>query len=166
VTNEVQQPACPFAFGAHTRVGQPDRRHEIAAGELGQHPGVDSIGLAGKRCEPFHLLRVGDLDLPAVKLESVVHETSAVHRLDRGPNRLTMTSEPLAQAAQTVSVGRRCADVDGRTLLVEQVEVETLATEIQPGVQHCVGPPFVSRGGAEHDSAGGPSSWHSLPARA
>jgi hypothetical protein len=49
VTDEVQPPARPFALGAHLRVGQPDRRHQIAARELGQHPGVDPVGLAGQR---------------------------------------------------------------------------------------------------------------------
>jgi hypothetical protein len=112
--------------------------------------------------QPLHLLRVGDLDLPTVKLEPIVHETGAIHRLDRGTNRLTVTIEPPAQATKSIYVRRRDTDVDGRTLSVKQMEVETLATEIQPGVQHCVGPPFVLRGRAEHHSAGGPSSWHSL----
>src|SRR5947207_1247431 len=49
------------------------------------------------------------------------------------------------------------------SLRIEQAEIETLAAEIQSGVQHCVGPPFVSRGRAEHDSAGGPPSSHSFP---
>ena len=71
----MQPPARTFALRAHARVGQPDRRHEIAAGELGQHPGVDPVGLTGKRRQPLHLLRVGDLDLPADELELVVHET-------------------------------------------------------------------------------------------
>jgi hypothetical protein len=44
--------------------------------------------------QPLHLLRVGDLDLPTVKLEPIVHETGAIHRLDRGTNRLTVTIEP------------------------------------------------------------------------
>jgi hypothetical protein len=42
------------------------------------------------------------------------------------------------------------------------VEVETLAAEIQSGVQHCRGLPSSRRGRAEHDSAGGPPSWHSF----
>jgi hypothetical protein len=37
VADQMQPPAHPLALGAHTRIGQPDRRHEIAAGELGQH---------------------------------------------------------------------------------------------------------------------------------
>jgi hypothetical protein len=45
------------------------------------------------------------------------------------------------------------------------VEVETLAAEIQSGVQHRRGLPSSPRGRAEHDSAGGPPSSHSLPMR-
>jgi hypothetical protein len=65
-----------------------------------------------------------------------VHEPRAVHRLDRRANRRGVTVEPLPQTAKTVDVGRRHADLDRRALTVEQVEVETLATEIQTGVQH------------------------------
>src|SRR4029077_16657831 len=76
-----------------------------------------------------------------------------------------VTTEPLAQTTQTIRVGRRGTNLDRHTLTVKQMKVETLATEIQTGVQHRNGPPFVSRGRAEHDSAAGPSSWHSLPCR-
>jgi hypothetical protein len=41
-----------------------------------------------------------------------------------------VTLEPLAQASQAVSIRRRGADLDGLAFTVEQVEVETLATEI------------------------------------
>ena len=58
-----------------------------------------------------------------------------VVRLDRGPDRLAVASEPLAQAAQTISIRRCRADLDRDSVSVEQVEVETLATEIQTGVQ-------------------------------
>jgi hypothetical protein len=108
-------------------------------------------------------LRVGDLDLPAGELEPVVHEPRTVHRLDRGADRRAVPSDALAQAIQSISIRRSSATFDGHTLAIEQVEVETLATEIQSGVQHCNGPPFVCRGRAEHRSAGGPPSWHSLP---
>ena len=165
VAHQVQPPAGTLALGAYARVGQPDRRHQVTADELGQHPGVDPVGLAGKRRQPLHLLGIGDLDLPAGKLELVVHEAGAVHRLDRGADRLAVSSDAFAQVLQSISVRWRSATLDCRTPAIEQVEVETLAAEIQTGVQHCNGPPFVSRGRAEHDSAGGPSSWHSLPAR-
>jgi hypothetical protein len=163
VSDEMQPPPRSLALGAHARIGQPDRRHQIAPCELGQHPGVDPVGLAGEWRQSLYLLRVGDLDLPSVELERVVHEARAVHRFNRGADRLAVTSEALAQSVQPIGVRRRGTDLDRRTISVEQVEVETLATEIQPGVQHCVGPPFVCRRRAEHCSAGGPSSWHSLP---
>jgi hypothetical protein len=99
VTHQVQPPPRTLSLRAHERVGQPDRRHQIATCQLGQHPGIDPVGLAGQRCEPLHLLRVCDLDLPARELELVVHEAGSVHRLDRRPHRCAMTIEPLAQAA-------------------------------------------------------------------
>src|SRR5439155_26125314 len=111
--------------------------------------------------EPFHLLRVGDLDLPDGELEAVVHEPRTFHRLDRGADRRAVPSDALAQAIQSISIRRSSATFDCRTLAVEQVEVETLATEIQSGVQHCNGPPFVCRGRAEHRSAG--ALLHGIP---
>jgi hypothetical protein len=71
-----------------------------------------------------------------LKLEPVVHEAGPVHRLDRRADRFAVTSETLAQAAQTLGIRRRRTDLDRRPLGVEQVEVETLAAEIQTGVQH------------------------------
>jgi hypothetical protein len=106
VAHQVQPPTRTLALSAHHRIGQPDRRHQIATGELGQHPGVDPVGLAGQRCETLHLLRVRDLDLPARQLEPVVDEARAVHRLDRRADRFAVTSETLSQTTKTVGVRR------------------------------------------------------------
>src|SRR6266550_3727024 len=89
-------------------------------------------------------------------------KTGAVHRFDRRLHGLSETSEPSGKAAKTVGVRWRGASLDRPARLIEQTEIETLATEIQSRVQHCVGPPFVFRGRAEHYSAGGPSSSHSF----
>jgi hypothetical protein len=35
VAHQVQAPARTLALGAHLRVGQPDRRHQIAAAQFG-----------------------------------------------------------------------------------------------------------------------------------
>ncbi len=161
----MQPEAGPLAFRADSRVGQPDRRHQIVAGQLCEHPGVDPVGLEGKRRQTFHLHGIGDLDPPAGELELIVNETGAVHRLDRRENRLAEAADTSGQAAQSVGVWRRGADLDPLAQLIEQAEVETLAAEIQSHVQHCLGPPFVSRGRAEHDSAGGPPSSHSFAGR-
>jgi hypothetical protein len=53
LADEVKREAGPFPLRADGRVGQPDRWHEVAAGELGQHPGVDAVGLAGQRRQPL-----------------------------------------------------------------------------------------------------------------
>jgi hypothetical protein len=136
VAHEVEAPARALTLGAHERVGEPDRRHQLPPRQLGQHPGVDAVGLAGKGRKPVQLLRIGDLDLPARELEPVVDEPRPVHRLDRGAHRRSVTGDTLVQAVQPVSIGRSSATLDYRTLAVEQVEVETLATEIRTGVQH------------------------------
>jgi hypothetical protein len=83
MTHQVQAKARELALTAHLRVGQPDRRHQVTKRELGQHARVDLVGLARQRREPLHALRVGDQYVPALRLERVVHEPRAVHRLDR-----------------------------------------------------------------------------------
>ena len=93
MADEVEPDAGPFALGADLWVGQPDRRHEIAAGQLCEYPGVDPVGLAGQRRQSFHLDGIGDLDPPAGELELVVDETGAVHRLDRRDDRLAEAAD-------------------------------------------------------------------------
>jgi hypothetical protein len=144
VTHQVQAPAGALALGTHARVGQPDRRHQVAAAELGQHPGVDPVGLARERRQPLHLLRVSDLDLPARQLEPIVHEPRAVHRLDRRTDRLAMSIESSRQAEQAICIRRCGTNFDARSITVEQMEVETLAAKIQTGVHHRNGPPLDS----------------------
>jgi hypothetical protein len=92
--------------------------------------------LQASGANPLDLLCVGDLDLPTGALELVVDETRAVHRLDRRADRRAMATNSLAQATQTIGVRWRRPDLDRRTLSVEQMEIETLAAEIQTGVQH------------------------------
>jgi hypothetical protein len=76
------------------------------------------------------------------QLEPVVHEARAVHRLDRRADRLAMPLESSRQPEQTVGIRRRGTNLDRRSLTVKQMEVETLAAEIQTGVQHRNGPPL------------------------
>jgi hypothetical protein len=47
-----------------------------------------------------------------------------------------VTIEPSRQSTQTINIRRRRADFDRRARAVEQMKVETLAAEIQTGVQH------------------------------
>jgi hypothetical protein len=130
VVHQVKPPARPLALGSHPRVRQPDRRHQITPRELGQDPGVDAVGLAGKGCEALDLLGVGDLDLEAVALELVVEEASAVHRLHGGLDRLAVGEKTLGQALETTCVRRQGALVDQLAVSGEGVEVDSLAAEV------------------------------------
>src|SRR5262249_52752276 len=73
-----------------------------------------------------------------------VHEASTVHRLDRRADRLAVPIESSRQAEQAVGIRWCGTNFDGGPLTVEQMEVETLAAEIQTGVQHRNGPPLDS----------------------
>ena len=136
VASEMETKAGPLALGAYGGSGKPDGGHELAPAELRQHPGVDAVGLAGKGSEALDPERVCDHDLPTLPLELVVDETRSVHRLDRRPHRLAVASETQGERAQTVAVGRRRAPLEGRAGVVDETEIEALATEIQTGVQH------------------------------
>jgi hypothetical protein len=65
VADEMEPEASALPLRAHRWVGQPDRRDELAARELGQHPGIDPVGLAGQGRQALHLERIRDLHLPA-----------------------------------------------------------------------------------------------------
>jgi len=101
VLDQVQPEAGPLPLGTHRRVGQPDLRDQVAAGELGQHEAVDLVCLAGKRRQPPRLGRIGDPHLPAVQLKLVVDETDAAHRLDHRQRRLR-AAQSLDRPALTV----------------------------------------------------------------
>ena len=68
---------------------------------------VGLVGLAGQGRKPLDLLRVGDLDLPALLLERVVDEPGAGHRLDDRPDGLGVDLvEPAREPPQGLDVGR------------------------------------------------------------
>jgi hypothetical protein len=134
VLDEVQPETRSLALGAHPRAGQPHLRHEAAPGELGQHPAVDPVGLAGKRRQPTRLDGIGDPHVPAAQLELVVHEAGAAHRLDhRQHGRIAQLS---AELRQCLTVRRDRSVARELPMLVEGKPVETLAAEIQSDIQH------------------------------
>ena len=104
VADQMQPQAGPLTLSAPSGRGQPDRRHQIAARQLGEHPRVDPVGLARKRRQALDLLRVGDLDLPAAALERVVHKPGAVHRLDRRPHRPETQLDDPREPAQPIRI--------------------------------------------------------------
>ena len=136
MAHEVEPEPRPLALGAVRRVGQPDRRHELAAGQLGEDPGVDPIGLRGKGGETLDLLGIGDLDVPAGELELVVDEAGPVHRLDRRADRLAVAIHPGDECPEGIGIGTDRGHLDRPAGLVEQVHIKPLARQVQSGVQH------------------------------
>jgi hypothetical protein len=124
--DQVEPVAGQFAFAADRRVGQPDRRHEVAPRQLRQHARVDLVGLARQRRQALDLLRVRDQHLPAQLLERVVHKPRPRHRLDHRPH--PHTAQPLSQATQTVRVRRRGGVLDQLAGIVDHAHVEPTST--------------------------------------
>jgi hypothetical protein len=137
--DQVQPKARQLALAPDRRVGQPDRRHQVTPGQLGQHPGVDAVGLARQRRQALDLLRVGDQHLPALLLRRVVHEPRAVHRLDHRAH--PPTRQPLREAAQAVRVRRHRGLRDHLPAVAEQADIQPTSTQVQSSVQHEDGPP-------------------------
>jgi hypothetical protein len=79
-------------------------------------------------------------------------------RSPRGERRL-----PSRQAEQAASIRRRATNLDGRSLTVKQMEVETLAAEIQTGVQHELGPPLDSSQSTSWSVSPGEALLHGIP---
>jgi hypothetical protein len=80
VAVKVQPEPGPLPLGPHPRVGSQIAGTRSRRDSSGEHPGVDPVGLTGKRGQAFDLLGVGDGDLEAGQLELVMHEAGAVHR--------------------------------------------------------------------------------------
>jgi hypothetical protein len=139
--DQVQPEARQLTLTPNARIGQPDRRHQIALGEHRQHARVDLVGLARQRGQPLDLLRVGAQHLPAELLERVVHEPRAVHRLDHRPHRLPITRHTADQAAQPIGVRRRRGLLHHLGVIGQQTDIEPTPTQIQSSVQHDGGPP-------------------------
>jgi hypothetical protein len=87
LADEVEAAAGAFSLGPNSGVGQPQGWDQVPARQLGQHPGVDAVGLTGQRSQTLDLLSVGDVDLPAEQLQLIVDEAGSV-RLDGGSRRL------------------------------------------------------------------------------
>ena len=139
MTDEVEPEPRPLALGADRRVGQPDRRDELPAGQLGEDPGIDLVGLGGEGRQALDPQGVGDLDVPAGELELVVDEAGTVHRLDRRADRLAVAIHPGDKCPQGIAIGTDRGHLDRSPVLIEQVHIEPLARQVQSGVQHVLG---------------------------
>jgi hypothetical protein len=127
VVDEVESEAGSLALRPDVRGRQPDLRHEVPAGELGQDPGVDLVGLGGERGNAFDLGGVRDRNIPASELERVVDEARAGHGLDRSGHLLTSPQDVGGQRPECVDVRADGGHLDRLAALIEHVDVEPLA---------------------------------------
>lgn len=132
VLDQVEAEAGSLALTAHTRIGQPHLRHEVAPGELCQDLRVDAVGLARQRRQRPRPLCIGDPDIPTSKLELVMNEASAVHRLDHGDH--FCIAQSMRKPRQTVEIRRDSACACERTVDPAGMPVEALVAEIKSGV--------------------------------
>jgi hypothetical protein len=126
VTHQMEPVARQLTLAPDRRLGQPNRRHEIAPRQLRQNARVDLVGLASQRREPLDLLRIGDQHFPAEFLERVVHEPRPGHRLDHRPH--PHTPQPLGKMPQPVRVRRRRSVLDQLARVVDQAHIEPTST--------------------------------------
>ncbi len=106
VLDQVQPEPRQLALLPDSRIGQPDRRHQVAVAKGRQDEGVDLVGLAGQGCQALDLLGVGDLDRPPFSFEGVVDDPGAGHRLDHRADGLVVDLlDPPRQGPQRVGVG-------------------------------------------------------------
>jgi hypothetical protein len=165
VPHQVQAKAGELAHLPHPRIGKPDRRHQVALGERREDERVGLVGLAGQRSESLDPVRGGDLDRPALPFERVVDEPGAV--ID---STTAQTGSPCTSSMRRASLLRESRSGGtaswSRCLpsLIQETDVELLATEIESSVQHVervlLGARFPVNT-ASVSPAGDPSSWQS-----
>src|SRR5487761_1209936 len=135
----METPTGPLPFATILRRREPDRRHQVAAAQLGQHPRIDLVRLAGERGEAFDPHRIGDIDAPSRHLQLVMNEASAVHRLDRRVHRLSVLLKATDEGTQPIAVGQHCPGVDGFATVGHGMDIHALPAEIESNVQHYPG---------------------------
>ncbi len=136
VMDEMESIASSFALGSNGRVGQPDRRHEIASGKFGEHASIDLVGLSSEWRKALGLDCIGDRHVPATELELVVHEAGAVHRLDRCFDGVSERVQARGEGVEGIGIGTHGEDRDHCPVFIEDVDIEPLARQVQSGVQH------------------------------
>jgi hypothetical protein len=141
MADQVEPEAGPLAFLADLRGRQPDLRDQGSPGELGQDSGVDLVGLGGQGGQAADPLGVRDQDLPAGELEGVMDKPGAIHRFDRGPDRLAFSGDPPSERSERIRVRRDGRYESTAAVLTQHIHVEPLSRQVQSGVQHPLGPP-------------------------
>ena len=77
----------------------------------------------------FAFCRVGDLDVPARKLDGVVNRSRASHRLDRCVHRTAIGGHLSYEMAKPVAVRRSRRDYHLLSVFVEHAHIQSLSAE-------------------------------------
>jgi hypothetical protein len=143
VADQVQTEPGPLPFTSDLGIGEPDRWHHVSSRQLGQHPGVDLVGLTRQGGQALHLLGIGDLHLPTRQLERVVDEARPGHRLDDRVDRFPIGGEVPGQRPKAVRVRWNRRDLDPVSAFIERTDVQSLSAQVESKMQHDVwGPPW------------------------
>src|SRR4051794_35430005 len=121
-----------------------ERRHvhprdEIAARQLGQHLGVELVGLGRQRPDRLRLARVGDLHRPASGRQLVADPRGAAHHLQA---RDDLRAQAPDEHRQAIRVGRRPSLVDHRAGRRDRAPSRTTRRPIDSNVLRHEGTPL------------------------
>jgi hypothetical protein len=133
-------PAQPLAQRAVLERGQPQRGHQVAPAQLGQHARVDLVGLARQRGDVADLARVRDRDVPAGGGQAVANPHRAAHHLHARPGLRADRQDELDQA---VLVGRHHALAADRAAVAERAPRRAPVRPIDADILHRRGLPFT-----------------------
>ena len=111
----------------------PERRHQIAPAQLGQHARVDLVGLARQRRDVAHLARVRDVDPPTDSRELIADPDRAAHHLDARAN---LGAERHHEPRQAVRIGRNDTLAADRAALTERAPRRPPIRPIDPDILH------------------------------
>ena len=147
MANQVQPPPGQLPFRPDLRARQPDGRHEVLAGELGQDPGIDAIGLQANGARPltFWASAISTVQ-PASSKKSCTKRAPVIASMT-ATDRLGMASQVAHQMLESVGVGRPAALLHDCASLVHDADVEPRPAQVHSDVQHCAGAYFVNGSG-------------------
>ena len=132
-SHEMHPPAQPLAQRTVLERGQPQRGHEIAPAQLGQHPRIDLVGLARQRRDVANLARVGHLDLPAGRGQPVADPDRAAHHLHTRPD---LPAHRQHEPGQAVLVGRHHPLAADRAAVAERAPRRAPIRPIDADILH------------------------------
>jgi hypothetical protein len=156
--DQVHPPPQPFPQRPLVERGKPQRRHQLAAAELGQKTRVDLVRLRRQRRDRLHLARISDLDLPAASDELVAHPEHAAHHLQARGHVIAQFQD---EASEPVPISADPAPADDLAANAERAPLRLPIRPIESDILH-LGPP--SRWDSSPESVSGEEALlHDIP---